>query len=75
MRRWEHHRPDSEPLDRWALGAWSRFCGRNSVRANVTVWSSRDGIDPDEVGDACYHRRSVGAARCASPGRRMDVTA
>ena len=34
--------------------------------ADVTVRSGRDGLDPDEVGGACNHRRSVGSARCAS---------
>ncbi len=65
--------PDSELLDRGALGR-----GRNSVRSNrpgVTVRSSRDCLDPHEVGGACDHRRSVGSAHCASPGRRMDSTA
>ena len=33
----------------------------------VTVRSGRDGLDPDEVGGARNHRRSVGSARCASP--------
>ena len=32
-------------------------------------------MDPDEAGGACNHRRSVGSARYASPGRRMDSTA
>ena len=41
----------------------------------VTVRSSRDGLDPDEVGGACNHKRSAGSARCTSPGRRMDSTA
>ena len=43
--------------------------------ADVTARSSRDGLDPDEVGGVCNHRRSVGSALCASPGRRMDSTA
>ena len=43
--------------------------------ADVTVGSGRDGLDPDEVGGACNHRRSVGSARCASPGRQMDSPA
>ena len=41
----------------------------------VTVRSGRDGLDPNEVGGTCDHRRSVGSARYASPGRRMDSTA
>ena len=41
----------------------------------VTVRSARDGLDPDQVGGACNHRRSVGSARHASPGLRMDSTA
>ncbi len=59
-------------------GMVGSLSGRYSVRANrpdVTVRSGRDGLDPDEVGGACNHRRSVGFARPASPGRRMDSTA
>lgn len=41
----------------------------------VTVRSGRDGLDRNEVGGACNHRRSIGSARGASPGQRMDSTA
>ena len=41
----------------------------------VTVRSGRDGLDPDEVGGTCNHGRSVGSARCASPGQWIDSTA
>ena len=46
-----------------------------TVTGGRTVRSGRDGLDPNEVGGACNHRRSVGSACCASPGRRMDSTA
>ena len=54
-----------------------KFPGSNHRKTcpPVTVRSNRDGLDLDEVGVACNHRRSVGSTRCASPGRRMDSTA
>ena len=45
------------------------------MRIKVTVRSGRDGLDPDEVGGDCNDRRSVGSARCAFPGRRMESKA
>ncbi len=45
------------------------------IRPRVTVRSGRDGLDPDDVGGACNHRRSVSSVRCAFPGRRKDSTA
>ena len=52
------------------FGMAGSLSGRRSDGANgpdVTVRSGRDGLDPDEVGGACNHRRSVGSARYASP--------
>ena len=45
-----------------------------STHPFVTVRSSCDGLDPDEVGGAYNFRRSARSARWASPGRRMDST-
>ena len=39
--------------------------GPSRTLTDVTVRSSRDGLDPDEVGGACNQRRSVGSARYA----------
>ena len=71
-----------QPL-RWRLSGdsdamWLDRCGEDTDRpvfhtlteqllADATVRLDRDGVDPDEVGGAYYHRLWVGIARYASP--------